>query len=546
MSAAPPALAAHTPTPPPYKSTHHWHSVQALVHVVKLCRSRKEILSLEALHEYVRAHGSLFRTVIRSVDLSGPDETAFLAKVPMGDSMFIGCKLQDATTHRIYTSGGLIFPDLSFFPYRAFRTNLYTAAELMAGYNPAVPGSFFKDTLDSHIYHHYDTRRQCQPLPVIDMIGQRLHDTCLDHALDEYLHTDNRKLRTVGIMGGHGLKRTDDAYRMIVHLGFALARRHFVVATGGGPGAMEAGNLGAWLSRQGSSECIDGVISMLAPAPTFRDAGWFETAHQVLTRYPHGNESIGVPTWYYGHEPSNLFSSHIAKYFSNSLREDGLITIACAGIVFAPGSAGTVQEIFQNVCQNHYGSNGVISPMVFLGENFWTVECPVYPLVRALAKGRAYEALITLCDTWEEAVRFIETHPPIVAAAASTAAHPIAVPPVPAVASGSAPNGFAAAPIAIPPPAPGTAVAITSAPEPVAPAAAPASVAMSIASVPDSGLPAARSAPLGDSVSVDAVVSIAGSDLHDLDRPASSAAATRASSSGDELPTPKRSRSEGP
>ena len=51
--------------------------------------------------------------------------------------------------------------------------------------------------------------------------------------------------------------------------------------------------------------------------------------------------SLAVPTWFYGHEPSNLFASHIAKYFSNSIREDTLLAVALYGIVFAPGSAGT-------------------------------------------------------------------------------------------------------------------------------------------------------------------------------------------------------------
>jgi len=33
-------------------------------------------------------------------------------------------------------------------------------------------------------------------------------------------------------------------------------------------------------------------------------------------------------------------ASHIAKYFSNSIGEDGMLAVATAGIVFAPGGAG--------------------------------------------------------------------------------------------------------------------------------------------------------------------------------------------------------------
>ena len=75
-----------------------------------------------------------------------------------------------------------------------------------------------------------------------------------------------------------------------------------------------------------------------------------------------------MPTWFYGHEPTNLFSVHVAKYFSNSIREDGLLAIAEHGIIFSPGSAGTTQEIFQDATQNHYATFGTISPMVFLSK----------------------------------------------------------------------------------------------------------------------------------------------------------------------------------
>src|SRR5690606_40682509 len=65
---------------------------------------------------------------------------------------------------------------------------------------------------------------------------------------------------------------------------------------------------------------------------------YFTQAKKVLKKYPKGNENLAIPTWFYGHEPSNLFASSIAKYFSNSIREDTLLAICLYGIVFAPGS----------------------------------------------------------------------------------------------------------------------------------------------------------------------------------------------------------------
>ena len=39
-------------------------------------------------------------------------------------------------------------------------------------------------------------------------------------------------------------------YANVVWLSYKLARKGFLVATGGGPGAMEAGNLGAYLAQR--------------------------------------------------------------------------------------------------------------------------------------------------------------------------------------------------------------------------------------------------------------------------------------------------------
>lgn len=96
--------------------------------------------------------------------------------------------------------------------------------------------------------------------------------------------------------------------------------------------------------------------------------------------------SLGVPTWLYGHEPPTPFATDIAKYFSNSVREDGLLTIAKGGVIFAKGSAGTMQEVFQEVTQNHYLSFGYASPMIFLDEDYWTNSRPIYPLLTKLVE----------------------------------------------------------------------------------------------------------------------------------------------------------------
>ena len=135
-----------------------------------------------------------------------------------------------------------------------------------------------------------------------------------------------------------------------------------------------------------------------------------KSAFEVIEKYPQEQfVSLGIPTWVYGHEPSTPFATHIAKFFENSLREDSILTLAFGGIVFAPGSAGTLQEIFQEAVQDHYLSFGYASPMIFLGKRFWTEEIPVYPLLEHLmSTGRYKNLLLSLTDSPTDILKTLE------------------------------------------------------------------------------------------------------------------------------------------
>ena len=96
-------------------------------------------------------------------------------------------------------------------------------------------------------------------------------------------------------------------------------------------------------------------------------------------------KALALPTWYYGHEPSMPFATHIAKYFQNSIREDGLIALAAHGIVLASGKAGTLQEI--KTAWNYYRSaSDPFSPMVFFGKAYWTENFPAAALLQAATR----------------------------------------------------------------------------------------------------------------------------------------------------------------
>ena len=290
-------------------------------------------------------------------------------------------------------------------PFDIFREKLYSGASLYKGYQPNKPGSF-KDCYDQQVYRHY-IQMSKTATDIKETLGRTLHDHSMTNAMNAFLSQFNER-QVVGIMGGHGLLRTDENYRQIVFVSKTLTENDCLMVSGGGPGAMEATHLGAWMAGRTEAE-TDDAINLLKEAPLFNDIKWLETALQVMEKYPQEQYvSLGVPTWLYGHEPATPFATHIAKYFDNSIREDSILTIAKGGIVYAPGSAGTMQEIFQEAVQNHYLSFGYASPMIFMNKQYWTEEMPVYRLMEHLIeKGKYKNLLTTLTDSTKEIVKTI-------------------------------------------------------------------------------------------------------------------------------------------
>jgi predicted Rossmann-fold nucleotide-binding protein len=180
---------------------------------------------------------------------------------------------------------------------------------------------------------------------------------------------------------------------------------------------MEAAHLGAWHAGR-RDEDLDTALAILGHAPLYTPIEpWLDTGLEVRRRFDGGRPalSIGVPTWHYGHEPTNVFPTAIAKYFANSEREDGLLTIATHGVIYAPGSAGTIQEVFQDAAQNHYRTCGFASPMIFLGAKYWQHTKPVYPLLQHLAAGEPYRDLLCITDSVNEVVERIKAFKPAIA-----------------------------------------------------------------------------------------------------------------------------------
>lgn len=290
-------------------------------------------------------------------------------------------------------------------PYDVSRVSLYGASDLYAGYRPDNPDSFAQ-CYDSRVYRHYMEQGKKASLPQ-EALARSLHDHHVSMAMNEFLATRDARL-SVGIMGGHALLRTDKMYREIVLISKQLTEMGFLMISGGGPGAMEATHLGAWMAGY-DDESTEKAIGMLAVAPSFHDKTWLATAFEVIRCFPQTTfRSLGIPTWLYGHEPATPFATHIAKLFENSVREDNILTLAYGGIIYTPGSAGTMQEIFQEAVQNHYLSFGFSSPMIFMGKQFWTEEMPVYTLLEGLVESGKYKnLLLSLSDDAAEIIDHI-------------------------------------------------------------------------------------------------------------------------------------------
>ena len=347
------------------------------------------------------------------------------------DCVFLGCEIGPLLGQAIAKKNCSIIhrPKLAFNP---FKSSLYSPEELYDYYDVDKPLSYM-NCLDRKIYCSYvdctipeirDNERPELQVDLNEALMRRIHDWSISDALHELIPEENRP-HTVAIMGGHDVGRDEGAYKDTVNLAHSLAKSGFFVITGGGPGLMEAANMGSYLSGFNDGiKKLDDLIKMLSNASLYNHKDWLQWGFKAkeMLGIPDdlsASKNLGIPTWFYGHEPPNVFATDIAKYFENSVREEGLLAIAWGGIIFAKGNGGTVQEIFQDANQNYYRLFGKRkSPMVLFGVDFWNPlpdgpiiakQKPVYPLLLALAKEKDFSEMIMLSDSSEEILNFIRS-----------------------------------------------------------------------------------------------------------------------------------------
>jgi predicted Rossmann-fold nucleotide-binding protein len=317
-------------------------------------------------------------------------------------------------------------------PFNPIRDSLYSPQALMAGLDADHYRSFAR-TPDFKCFAYYVRHGRAAPKDPLSSIYESLHDNSITQATLAFLK--GRK-KVAAVMGGHDEPRGSRTYAAVARIARALSREGFLMTSGGGPGAMEATHLGALLQNEPDAALGEALKEFKRQKTLPADAGnvitpagkiddkilralheWIMPAFTLSSGVERPGNSLAVPTWYYGHEPTTPFATNIGKYFQNSLREDGLITIAAHGIVFAPGKAGTLQEIFQDGVRNYYRAKASpFSPMVFYDRTYWTRTLPAVRLLEKLFtrnnRGPDYKKYVLVTSDEQEAIDFLIINAP--------------------------------------------------------------------------------------------------------------------------------------
>ena len=214
---------------------------------------------------------------VQAVDLTASDGRCLAGSTHPGQCSSAAASRTAAKRH-VRAGGALLFPTVPDVPFDPYRAGLYTPDELYAGLDddPATP--------DARV--HAWSRGRPARLPA--RWPAALHDDAIVG-----------RARRLGREPAR--RRRDGRARARARHAPATPRRRcsaqpgpagFTVATGGGPGAMEAANLGAYLAPD-PDDALDAALRDLAAVPSFRPdvTAWARAAFDVRGPSPRGAAS---------------------------------------------------------------------------------------------------------------------------------------------------------------------------------------------------------------------------------------------------------------
>src|SRR5664280_1945627 len=237
-----------------------------------------EVESLEQFDRLRSRSRSMAGWFVQDLDLRDRSEALLTAR-PQG-AVFLGCQMARHVEDSLRDRGALLFPGLVGLPFDPYRARLYTAAEL---YGDVAGGGAYTDSPDAR--SNAWRLAQGTPPDVAATLAMSLHDPSIGDALMDAVDRIDRA-HVVGVMGGHDVVRGSRTYEDAAKLGLALTRAGMTVFTGGGPGAMEAVNLGARMAA--APDELEDVLATLAAVPTFLPSvdAWARVPLAHLERHP--------------------------------------------------------------------------------------------------------------------------------------------------------------------------------------------------------------------------------------------------------------------
>jgi hypothetical protein len=223
-------------------------------HKEQTAMPESRLKELSTSEEVKNAGQDLRLTAIKAVDLTN-FSTSYWCEVKIENTYFLGCQFSDSESQYLLMSkGASILAPFTGLPYQAFRYRLYTADELLHKTPSGV-------TVDQAIYCDYLKKGRMSP-DIVEALCRRIHDHGIDDGL-EHLIRDVGPMNFVALMGGSSNKRTDPFYRKTALTARLLRQQSLFVVSGGGPGMMEAANLGAYFANFSEAD-LEQALAILA------------------------------------------------------------------------------------------------------------------------------------------------------------------------------------------------------------------------------------------------------------------------------------------